>query len=86
MPNSPALTVIIKNKDRTFFEGQAYAISSINDKGPFDILPQHENFITLIKNKIIVHTTPKEKVEIQIENGLARVSENKVDMFVNFKY
>jgi F0F1-type ATP synthase epsilon subunit len=86
MPNSPALTVVIKNKDKTLFEGQAYAISSINDKGPFDILPQHENFITLIKNNIIVHTTPKEKVEIQIENGLARVSENKVDMFVNFKY
>jgi len=86
MPDSPTLTVTIRNKDKTLFKGQAYAITSINDKGIFDILPEHENFITLIRDRITIHTTPKEKMEIQIENGIARVSENKVNMYVNFKY
>ena len=85
MFENSVLTVIVRNKDKVLYNGQAYAVSAINDKGPFDILAQHENFISLIRDKVIIHTDAKEKQEIQIENGILRVSKNKIYIHVNFK-
>jgi F0F1-type ATP synthase epsilon subunit len=85
MINVPSLTIVVRNKEKILFDGQAQAFSSVNDRGPFDILVQHENFITLIKNEIVIHITPKEKKEIQIENGIARAYNDKISVYVNFK-
>jgi F0F1-type ATP synthase epsilon subunit len=79
------LTVIVRNKDNVLYSGQAFAVSAINDKGPFDILAEHESFITLIKDVIIVRSTPEEKKEIQIDNGILRVYKDNVHIYVNFK-
>lgn len=79
------LTVVIRNKDKVLYSGQAYAITAVNDKGTLDILAEHESFISLIKNKITIHTTPTAKQEIQIENGILRVYKDKVYIYVNFK-
>lgn len=79
-----SLNVIIRNKDKALYNGEAYAVTSVNDKGVFDILPQHENFISLIKERVIIRQTPKDNQEIQIDNGLLRVSSNKVYVYVNF--
>lgn len=79
------LTVVVRNKDKVLYNGQAAAITSINDKGIFDVLPQHASFITLIKEKVIIHPTLKENKEIQIENGILRVYKDKVYIYVNFK-
>ena len=85
MNNSPSLTVVVRNKEKVLYSGQAGAITSVNDKGVFDVLPQHENFITLIKEKVIIRKTLKENKEIQIENGIVRVYKDKVYIYVNFK-
>ncbi len=79
------LTVVVRNKDKVLYSGQVAAVTSINDKGIFDILPQHANFISLIKEKVIIHPSLKENNEIQIENGILRVYKDKVYVYVNFK-
>lgn len=79
------LTVIVRNRDKVLYSGQAYAVTAVNDKGHFDILAQHESFISLIKDKVIIHSTPTEKQEIQIDNGIVRVYKDKVYIYVNFK-
>jgi F0F1-type ATP synthase epsilon subunit len=56
-PNSNILQVRILSPKKMIFLGQADALSSMNSTGKFDILPQHANFITLVKNKPIVVTT-----------------------------
>jgi len=84
MANSSGIIVVIRSKEKVLFSGQAQAVSSINDKGPFDVLAQHENFISLIKDKIVVHITPTEQQEIKIENGIVRVYGDKVFIYVNF--
>lgn len=76
------LTVKVITSNKTFFEGPAYAVSSVNRKGPFDILPQHENFICLLKDKVEVLQMDGKKVEIPCENGLLEVSENEVSVFL----
>jgi len=85
MPNISTLSVVVRNKDRVLYSGNAYAITSINDKGIFDILPQHESFISLIKEKVIIHKTQKDEEAIQIESGIVKVYKDKVYIFVNFK-
>ena len=84
MLKTSILTVVVRNKDKVLYSGQAYAVTSLNDQGPFDILAGHENFISLIKTNLTIHTTPTEKKEIQIENGILRVYRDKVYAYVNF--
>jgi F0F1-type ATP synthase epsilon subunit len=85
MIKDSVLTVIVRNKDKVLYSGQAYAVTAVNDKGVFDVLAEHESFISTIKDKIIVHTTPKENKEIQIKNGIVRVYKDIVYIYVNFK-
>lgn len=84
MNETPVLTAVIRNKDKILFSGHVYAITTVNDKGPMDILSEHENFISLIKDKVVVRPTPKEKVEIKIDNGILRVHSDKIYVYVNF--
>lgn len=44
-----ALTVRISSPEHVVWEGQARSVSSKNTRGPFDILPQHANFITVVE-------------------------------------
>lgn len=80
--NTDELQVKIIASDKIYYDGAAKAVSSINKVGPFDILPQHENFITLLKEKIIVHPVTGRDLEIPCENGLLEVSENRVQVFI----
>ena len=77
----PKIHVTIKNRQNIYFDGEVSAITSFNDLGLFDILPKHENFISLIKNKIILHNK-SEKKELKIDQGLLKVRDNKVDIYL----
>lgn len=57
------LTISINSPEKLIWEGKAYAVSSENSQGPFDILPRHANFITIIENKpITVRTGSKDYI------------------------
>ena len=86
MANATNLTVVIRNKDIILFSGQVYAVTCINDRGVFDILPQHESFISLIKEKVIIRKSPRENQEFLLENGILRVYKDKVYIYLNIKY
>lgn len=85
MISSPTLTldVNIRSMKKTFFLGKSASVTSINDKGVFDILPMHINFICLIRNYIILGKGTKEEKKLIITTGILRVSANKVDIFLN---
>lgn len=75
--------VIIKTPETTVFEGEVLAVSSINSKGPFDILLDHENFISIIKQKIILHLKDRTTKEIPINTGVMKVYANTVEIFLD---
>lgn len=79
--NEPKIHVIIKDKNRIYFEGDIFALSAYNEKGLFDVLPFHENFISLIKEKIILHDKGKDQ-EMKIDNGLLKTNGNKVSVYL----
>lgn len=72
----------IRSRKEVIFDGKALSVSSVNDKGPFDILPQHANFISLIKNEIVVRTKDSEKV-LKLGSGVIRVNRGIVDIFID---
>ncbi len=76
------LEVNIVSADDNVFDGTVRMLTSKNDDGEFDILPLHTNFITLIKEKIILHKTTKDKQDIPITNGVLKVVENRVDIIL----
>jgi F0F1-type ATP synthase epsilon subunit len=76
------ITITIKNRQGSLLSDTVKAVSSLNDKGPFDILPEHENFISLIKQKIIVHKNDNKTEEFKIDNGVLRVYKNEVNIYI----
>lgn len=78
------LKVLIISAAQTFYDGDAYAVTSENDVGPFDVLEQHAVFISLIKNRVLVYKTPEEKVEFPVTKGVLTVKDDTVRVYIGF--
>lgn len=76
------LQVQVITSSKMVYEGAAYAVSSVNRIGPFDILPQHENFISLLKKEVVIHGLDGKETRIPCENGLLEVSDDRVRVFM----
>ena len=82
MSETSLLKVTIKNKDNEIVEEEIKAVSSFNERGPFDILPLHENFISVVKDKIILHKNDGSTKEITIEKGVLKIAENNINIYL----
>lgn len=68
---------------KVYFDGIANSISAVNDTGPFDILPQHHNFMTLLNvGDIIVRSSAGEET-IKINRGIMHVKADDVVVFLD---
>jgi len=76
------LDLVIKSKQGIVYSDKVEALSSKNDKGIFDILPEHQNFISVIKENIVIHKKINQNQEMKIENGILRVYKNKVNIYI----
>ena len=79
---SETIDLVIRKRDGVLYEGSARAFSSLNEIGKFDILSMHSNFVTTIQEKITIHLTGGSEKEINIENGVLRVKENKIEVYL----
>lgn len=75
--------IVIRNRQGVVIDEQVKAVSSINEKGIFDVLPQHENFISIIKETITVHKASGEKNELKINQGVIKVYENEALIYLD---
>lgn len=80
-----SLTVSIKNPEGVTFEGEVDALSSLNEKGPFDVLPLHTNFISIVKQNIVLYQNKQKIREIAIDTGVLRVEKNRVHVFLGIE-
>lgn len=79
------LTVTVKNPERTEFEGMAAAISSSNERGTFDILPFHANFISIIKEVLIIHQPDGKELKIPLQHGVIKAHEDVVHVLIGIE-
>jgi F0F1-type ATP synthase epsilon subunit len=80
----PILRVIVMTPQHILFQGEAVTVSSINDTGPFDVLGDHANFITLIKDYLIIRME-KDEYRVTITDGVLRVFQGDVKIFLGLQ-
>lgn len=76
------MTVSIKNKKEQLYLGDASSLTSKNERGVFDILPYHVNFITLIFDFIVIDRNLSSEKRYEMENGVLYTISNKVEIYI----
>lgn len=81
----PVMTVKVYSPFKVYYDEKSYSISGINATGPFDILPHHHNFMTLISacELNIRPVSGRKEQKIRISGGLMHVKADKVTVFLD---
>jgi F0F1-type ATP synthase epsilon subunit len=82
-PTKKQLTLVVKNRQNVVFQSPAYALSSENEIGSFDVLPEHANFISLIRKHIVIHRLGAPDFEIPISAGIMKVWKDQVNVYLD---
>lgn len=77
------LRVKVHSPYQTYFDGDAFSISALNSTGPFDILPRHHNFMTLLLPcELHIHSPLGDK-RIRIARGVMHVKADRATVFLD---
>ena len=82
MDNNKLLSVTVKGPIKQEFQGEAISVTSLNKVGKFDVLPFHANFITLIREYVIIEQQDKKKITFPLQSGIMKVFEDKVNILI----
>lgn len=81
--NSSELNVIARGPFQIYYEGKAKGVSGANAVGPFDVLPGHADFFSILEPGEITITTTDKPVTFKANNGIVTVRNDEVMLFVN---
>jgi len=77
------LTVRVNSPEKVLWEGTAVWVSSKNAQGPFDILPMHANFLSILENELIRINTGTEIKEYSFLYSVIYVHSNHVYIYTH---
>ncbi|MDL2363468.1 MAG: F0F1 ATP synthase subunit epsilon [Patescibacteria group bacterium] len=67
-----------------YYDGQAFSLSAENATGPFDILPKHHNFVSLLSPcEMIIRSVDKGEQRIRISGGIMHVKSDRIIIFLD---
>jgi F0F1-type ATP synthase epsilon subunit len=82
--SSGTMKVKIYAPFQTYFEGPASSLSAVNKTGPFDILPKHKNFMSLlVPCTITVRVPDKPDFNLRISRGVMHVKADQTTVFLD---
>lgn len=80
----PVMNIKLYSPFKTYFDELGYSISGTNDTGPFDILPRHHNFITLLTaGELVVRPLNRSEQKFKISGGMMHVKADQVKVFLD---
>lgn len=83
IPARAVLRVVLRNRGEVLYEGPSRSVSSFNFFGPFDVLPGHINFVSLIKEQVVIRPTVGGERRTGIEGpAVLSVRDNEVKIFL----
>jgi len=86
LKGEPQLHVRVLSPTQVHYDGEAMAVSAVNKVGAFDILADHANFFSLLTEGMITITTgAQQKVEIPVTQGIMKVKNNTITLFVDLE-
>jgi hypothetical protein len=78
------MRVHVHSPFRNYYDGLAFSLSAESATGPFDILPHHHNFISLlVPCDIIIRTVHEGERRIRISGGIIHVKADQVVVFLD---
>jgi len=84
-PKDPVMQVKVYSPYKIYFDDTAISLSGDNETGPFDILPHHHNFMTLLDacELVIRMPAPRTEERIKIARGVMHVKADSVTVFLD---
>jgi F0F1-type ATP synthase epsilon subunit len=80
----PSMDVKVYAPFQVYFEGEAFSVSTSNATGPFDILPEHHNFLCmLVPCTLTVQPVEGPAKSIKIHRALMHVKADRVVVFMD---
>ena len=80
----PSMRVKVYSPFKDYYEGQAYSVSAENATGPFDVLPRHHSFISLLNTcEVVVRGVEKNEQRIRISGGIIHVKADRAIIFLD---
>ena len=74
--------VRVASPEKVLWEDKAFAVSSRNSQGKFDILPHHTSFLTIVENQPIKISGPKKILqEFRFKRALIYNRVNRVSIY-----
>ncbi len=81
--NQKRFKIKIFSPYQTYYQGEAISLSAENRTGPFDVLPGHINFFSLLTGGAVTVNTGFQQLEFQIARGILRVTRDNVTLFAD---
>ena len=79
-----SMNVKVYSPFHDYYDGEAFSLTADNATGPFDILPKHHNFISLLEPcDLVIRTINKGDQKIRISGGLMHVKADEVIVFLD---
>jgi F0F1-type ATP synthase epsilon subunit len=84
MADKPKMHVKVYAPFRTYFDDEAFSLSAENLTGPFDILPHHKSFMSLLTPcTITVRTLKNKDFSLKVSRGVMHVKADQVTVFLD---
>lgn len=81
--NKPTMHIKVYSPFKVYFDDYGDSISGQNATGPFDVLPRHHNFMTLLQPCELVIRTFRGDQKIRISGGLMHVKADQIVVFLD---
>jgi len=78
-----SLAVQIFTPKGVAWEGEAQSVSSVNSQGPFDLLPEHAHFISLVEHQPIKVITKAGEQVYTFQTAVIRLMDNRVTIYAD---
>jgi F0F1-type ATP synthase epsilon subunit len=89
LPNRPnnifysqTLNCLVRDRQTILYEGPASAITTRNEQGLLDILPEHTHFISLIESKLDIVRPDGQTLNIPVSKGILKVFEGEARIYL----
>lgn len=74
--------ILIRDKERVVYQGQALSLTTWNDKGVFDILPEHSHFVSIIQKQLDIVKSDGKTLSVPIVKAILKVFQGEVRIYM----
>ncbi len=76
------MRIVILSKEKVLYDGYVKTVTSHNDVGTFDILENHANFITMLKDEVLLDKGTQKEKRFDVKEGVLSVADDRVEIFL----